>query len=151
MPELAHYVDDNTTRPERAALYSCPTARPDSIPPIAEIGGRAVGYGLAHVLPAGDTWLADTWATGEHVGEIESLAVVPSRRGAAWGADFSATSSTHAMAGASTTTSSAFSGNTAALRRLSAIGLQARVDLLTNRPDDSDERPRTTTCATKAL
>jgi len=103
------------------------------------------------VLPAGDTWLADTWATGEHVGEIESLAVVPSRRGAAWGADFSATSSTHAMAGASTTTSSAFSGNTAALRRLSAIGLQARVDLLTNRPDDSDERPRTTTCATKAL
>jgi ribosomal protein S18 acetylase RimI-like enzyme len=32
-------------------------------------------------MPAGDTWVADTWQTGDRIGEIESLAVLPSHRG----------------------------------------------------------------------
>ena len=84
-------------------------ARPDSILLIAEIGGRAVGYGLAHVLPAGDTWLADIWATGEHVGEIESLAVDPSRRGRGLGNRLLGDLIDASNGRASTTTTSAFS------------------------------------------
>jgi ribosomal protein S18 acetylase RimI-like enzyme len=32
-------------------------------------------------MPATGTWLADTWATGEVVAEIESLSVLPEYRG----------------------------------------------------------------------
>ena len=32
-------------------------------------------------MRAAETWLADTWTTGSRVGEIESLAVLPSHRG----------------------------------------------------------------------
>jgi ribosomal protein S18 acetylase RimI-like enzyme len=31
-------------------------------------------------MPLGETWLADTWRTGDRIGEIESLAVLPSHR-----------------------------------------------------------------------
>ena len=40
-----------------------------------------VGYGLAHVMPTGETWVPDTWVTGARIGEIESLAVLPAHRG----------------------------------------------------------------------
>jgi ribosomal protein S18 acetylase RimI-like enzyme len=32
-------------------------------------------------MAAADTWIADTWRTGSRIGEIESLAVLPSHRG----------------------------------------------------------------------
>jgi len=44
-----------------------------------------IGYGLAHVLAATGTWLPDTWQTGARIGEIESLAVLPSHRGQGMG------------------------------------------------------------------
>ena len=81
MPQLAPYVDDDTTWDERSSLYRDLLAKPDTILLIAQVADRAVGYGLAHVLEARDTWLADTWATGERIGEIESLAVEPEQRG----------------------------------------------------------------------
>src|SRR6266536_1843278 len=64
MPELAPYVSDAQTWAVRGAVYA-----------------GLIGYGLAHVMAVGDTWLPDTWATGARIGEIESLAVLPEYRG----------------------------------------------------------------------
>jgi ribosomal protein S18 acetylase RimI-like enzyme len=80
MPELAPYVDDATTWGERRRLYEELMAKPDTVLILARDGGELIGYGLAHVMAATDTWLADTWRTGDRVGEIESLAVLPSHR-----------------------------------------------------------------------
>jgi ribosomal protein S18 acetylase RimI-like enzyme len=81
MPELAPYVDDATTWAVRGALYEDLLAKPDTVLLLASVGGEVVGYGLAHVMRARDTWAADTWVTGERIGEIESLAVLPAYRG----------------------------------------------------------------------
>ena len=81
MPELGPYVDDRRTWAERSALYADLLAKPDTCLLLAECDGTLAGYGLAHVMPAAQTWVADTWQTGERIGEIESLAVLPSRRG----------------------------------------------------------------------
>jgi ribosomal protein S18 acetylase RimI-like enzyme len=81
MPELAPYVDDRETWAVRSAMYAELLAKPDTVLVLAISGGAAVGYGLAHVLAVADTWIADTWRTGGRIGEIESLAVLPSHRG----------------------------------------------------------------------
>ncbi len=81
MPELAPYVDDQQTWAARSALYAELLGKRDTILLLAAADGELVGYGLAHVMPAGDTWVADTWQTGNRIGEIESLAVLPSHRG----------------------------------------------------------------------
>jgi ribosomal protein S18 acetylase RimI-like enzyme len=81
MPELAPYVDDRETWAVRSAMYAELLAKPDTILFLATDGDAAIGYGVAHVLAAGDTWIADTWRTGGRIGEIESLAVLPSHRG----------------------------------------------------------------------
>ncbi len=81
MPELAPYVSDAQTWAVRGALYAELLAKPDTVLLLAEVDGRLIGYGLAHVMAVGDTWLPDTWATGARIGEIESLAVLPEYRG----------------------------------------------------------------------
>lgn len=81
MPELAPYVDDQQTWAVRSALYADLLAKPDTVLLLASSDGALVGYGLAHVMAAGQTWVADTWQTGERIGEIESLAVLPAYRG----------------------------------------------------------------------
>jgi ribosomal protein S18 acetylase RimI-like enzyme len=81
MPELAPYVEDRETWAVRSALYAELLAKPDTILLLATDGDAVIGYGLAHVLAATDTWIADTWRTGGRIGEIESLAVLPSYRG----------------------------------------------------------------------
>lgn len=81
MPELSPYVDDATTWRERRALYVELLAKPDTVLLLARIDGALVGYGLAHVLPLEETWIGDTWVTGERIGEIESLSVLPEHRG----------------------------------------------------------------------
>src|SRR3954453_5208896 len=68
MPELEPYVDDATTWAERRTLYEGLIAKPDTVLLLARDGDALVGYGLAHVMPAGETWLADTWRTGERIG-----------------------------------------------------------------------------------
>jgi ribosomal protein S18 acetylase RimI-like enzyme len=80
MPELAPYVDDQQTWAVRGALYAELLEKPDTVLLLASADGELVGYGLAHVMPAVDTWVADTWQTGDRIGEIESLAVLPSHR-----------------------------------------------------------------------
>jgi ribosomal protein S18 acetylase RimI-like enzyme len=81
MPELAPYVDDATTWAERRALYEQLLAKPDTVLLLARDRTELVGYGLAHVLPVAETWIGDTWVTGDRIGEIESLAVLPAHRG----------------------------------------------------------------------
>jgi len=81
MPELAPYVDDDRTWEVRTVLYAELLAKPDTVLFLATAGSAVIGYGLAHVLAAADTWLPDTWQTGARIGEIESLAVLPSHRG----------------------------------------------------------------------
>jgi ribosomal protein S18 acetylase RimI-like enzyme len=81
MPQLAPYVDDATSWTARAALYRQLLGGGDSVLLIAETGGTAIGYGLAHVVAAADSFvLDDTWVTGARIGEIESLGVLPSHR-----------------------------------------------------------------------
>ena len=81
MPELAPYVDDAQTWAVRGALYAELLAKPDSVLLLATVDGTLAGYGLAHVMRADDCWAADTWRTGDRVGEIESLGVLEPFRG----------------------------------------------------------------------
>jgi len=81
MPELAPYVSDAETWAERRALYESLFDKPDTILLLAFDGDELIGYGLAHVLPLDETWISDTWRTGERIAEIESLAVRESHRG----------------------------------------------------------------------
>jgi ribosomal protein S18 acetylase RimI-like enzyme len=81
MPELAPYVSDAETWRERRALYEQLFTDHDPVLLLARHDERLVGYGLAYTMPASGTWLADTWATGTLIGEIESLSVLPEHRG----------------------------------------------------------------------
>jgi len=81
MPELAPYVSDEETWTERRAFYEHVMARPDSVLLLAHADGALIGYALAHVLPVRETWIFDTWVTGERIAEVESLSVLPGHRG----------------------------------------------------------------------
>ena len=81
MPELAPYVDDAQTWAIRSALYGELLAKEDTVLVLASVRGELVGYGLAHVMALDDTWIPDTWAAGDRIGEIESLSVLPGHRG----------------------------------------------------------------------
>jgi ribosomal protein S18 acetylase RimI-like enzyme len=81
MPELAPYVSDAETWAEHRPLYIALFEKPDTTLLLARADGELVGYALLHVEPVRDTWVADTWRTGERLGELESIAVAPSHRG----------------------------------------------------------------------
>ncbi len=87
MPELAPYVDDATTWAAHSAQYAELMAKPDTVLLLATDGDEVVGYGLAHVTPVEETWVADTWASGPRIGEIETLAVLPAHRGRGLGSE----------------------------------------------------------------
>ena len=81
MPELAPYVSDAETWAEHRPLYVRLFEKPDTTLLLARVDGELVGYALLHVEPVGETFIADTWRTGERIGELESIAVAPSHRG----------------------------------------------------------------------
>jgi ribosomal protein S18 acetylase RimI-like enzyme len=85
MPELRPYVGDDQTWQVRRTLYEDLLAKPDTLLLLASVDDRVIGYGLAHVMVADDTWVADTWATGTRIGEIESLSVLTEFRGSGLG------------------------------------------------------------------
>ncbi|MDG4663003.1 GNAT family N-acetyltransferase [Mycobacterium sp. 236(2023)] len=87
MPELAPFVGDDETWRERRKLYAELLAKPDTVLLLASDGGALIGYGLAHVMASADTWVADTWRTGQRIGEIESLSVLPEYRGSGLGSE----------------------------------------------------------------
>ena len=81
MPELAPYVSDAETWAHERPIYVRLLAKPDTLLLLARDGDELVGYALLHVEPVGETFIADTWRTGERIGELESIAVAPSHRG----------------------------------------------------------------------
>jgi ribosomal protein S18 acetylase RimI-like enzyme len=87
MPELAPYVDDAETWRVRSKLYEELLAKPDTLLLLALVDDAPVGYGLTHVLPVADSWIEDTWQTGDRIGEIESLGVLPEYRGSGLGSE----------------------------------------------------------------
>jgi ribosomal protein S18 acetylase RimI-like enzyme len=87
MPELAPYVDDAETWRARRELYEGLLAKPDTLLLLAFAHDEPIGYGLTHVMPVAGSWLEDTWRTGDRVGEIESLSVLPAYRGTGLGSE----------------------------------------------------------------
>lgn len=59
----------------RRGLYEEWLAEPDAFVFVAEAGGEPVGYALVHMRAP-----EETWATGDRIGELESLAVLPDYR-----------------------------------------------------------------------
>lgn len=87
MPELAPYVNDAETWRAREQLYEGLLAKPDTLLLLAVVDDIPIGYGLTHVMPVADSWIEDTWRTGDRIGEIESLSVLPEYRGSGLGSE----------------------------------------------------------------
>jgi ribosomal protein S18 acetylase RimI-like enzyme len=85
MPELAPFVGDDESWAVRKQLYEELLAKPDTLLLLAFDGSTAIGYGLAHVMAVEDSWIPDTWQTGQRIGEVESLSVLPQYRGSGLG------------------------------------------------------------------
>jgi ribosomal protein S18 acetylase RimI-like enzyme len=81
MPELAPYVSDAETWAERRVVYASLLEKPDTVLLLALDGEEPIGYALAHVEPVWETWIHDTWRTGDRIAEIESLSVLEAHRG----------------------------------------------------------------------
>jgi ribosomal protein S18 acetylase RimI-like enzyme len=81
MPELAPYVTDAQTWEQQRAVYEELFAKPDTVLLLAHVDGALVGYAVAHVMPVRETWIYDTWETGESIGELEAIGVLPDHRG----------------------------------------------------------------------
>ncbi len=117
MPELAPYVDDAETWRARRSLYRGLLAKPDTLLLLALVDDTAVGYGLTHVMPVADSWIEDTWMTGERIGEIESLSVLPEYRGGGLGSELLERLETHlADLGVDDVILGALAGNDHAIR-----------------------------------
>jgi GNAT superfamily N-acetyltransferase len=80
-PELAPYVDDETSWRRRRSLYEHCLAQPDSFLLLVERGARLNGYALVVVEPDGDVLWSDTWVVGEKVAELETMYLIPEERG----------------------------------------------------------------------
>jgi ribosomal protein S18 acetylase RimI-like enzyme/predicted enzyme related to lactoylglutathione lyase len=65
----------------RRALYEEWLAEPGAFVLVAEDDGRPVGYALVHLRGP-----EETWATGDQIAELETLAVLPAHRGKGIGA-----------------------------------------------------------------
>jgi ribosomal protein S18 acetylase RimI-like enzyme len=74
-------VDREVSWPRRKALYESLLTKPDAFVLLATRDDVPVGYVMAHVHEGAD----DTWPTGDRIGEIESLALVPGERGSGLG------------------------------------------------------------------
>jgi ribosomal protein S18 acetylase RimI-like enzyme len=85
MPELSPYVSNAATWRERRSLYENLLRKRDTLLLLASKDEHLVGYALVHLAPASDTWVGDTWATGDRIAEVESLSVAPEHRGAGIG------------------------------------------------------------------
>jgi ribosomal protein S18 acetylase RimI-like enzyme len=81
MPELAPYVSDAQTWEPQRAIYEELLTKPDTVLLLAHVDGALVGYAVTHVMAARETWIYDTWRTGERIGELEAIGVLPEHRG----------------------------------------------------------------------
>jgi GNAT superfamily N-acetyltransferase len=77
LTELGPVRDPAESWAVRKALYEEWLAEPDGFVLLAETGdGPPVGYALVHLRGP-----EETWATGERIGVLETLAVLPGERG----------------------------------------------------------------------
>lgn len=76
-PSWAQWWEPATTWEIRRERYRQWLAEPDAFALGAYEGDQLVGYVVAHFLPGPD----DSWTTGQRIGDVESLAVAPHRRG----------------------------------------------------------------------
>jgi ribosomal protein S18 acetylase RimI-like enzyme len=117
MPELAPYVDDAETWRARRGLYEELLAKPETLLLLAFVDDEPIGYGLTHVMPVAGSWIEDTWRTGERIGEIESLSVLPAYRGTGLGTELLDRLETHLREhGIEDVILGALAGNTDAIR-----------------------------------
>jgi ribosomal protein S18 acetylase RimI-like enzyme len=70
-------IDRSESWPRRRALYESLLSARDAFVLVARRAGAAAGYALVRIHEGAD----DTWATGERIAELESLAVLPAERG----------------------------------------------------------------------
>lgn len=70
-------IDRAQSWPRRRALYEEVLAVRDAFAVVARRDGAAVGYALVRIHEGAD----DTWATGDRLAELESLAVLTAERG----------------------------------------------------------------------
>jgi ribosomal protein S18 acetylase RimI-like enzyme len=139
MPQLGPYVSDAQTWSVRRALYEELLAKPDTLLLIAFVNDTAVGYGLAHVLAVGDTWIPDTWETGSRIGEIESLSVLSEFRGSGLGSELLTRLEDHLLGlGVGDLILGALPGNSDAIRLYERRGYQATWLYLSRFRVDSD-------------
>jgi ribosomal protein S18 acetylase RimI-like enzyme len=81
MPELGPYVSDAQTWEQQRAIYEELFAKSSTVLLLAHVDGSLVGYAVAHVMPVRETWIYDTWETGDRIGELEAIGVLPGHRG----------------------------------------------------------------------
>jgi ribosomal protein S18 acetylase RimI-like enzyme len=81
MPELGPYVSDAQTWEQQRAIYEELFAKSDTVLLLAHVDGALIGYAVAHVMPVRETWIYDTWETGDRIGELEAIGVLPGHRG----------------------------------------------------------------------
>jgi ribosomal protein S18 acetylase RimI-like enzyme len=81
-PELGPYVGDAHSWAARRAMYlQHLSAGHGSFLLVAERGEELVAYAMVAVVPVEETWVDDTWRTGDLIAEIETLSVAPGERG----------------------------------------------------------------------
>jgi ribosomal protein S18 acetylase RimI-like enzyme len=85
MPHLAPYVSDAQTWEQERAIYEELFAKTDTVLLLAHVDGALAGYALGHIADVRDTWIYDTWETGDRIAEVESIGVLPEHRGAGIG------------------------------------------------------------------
>ena len=85
IPDLAPYVSDEETWRERRELYRELFRKPKTFLFLARARDELVGYALGHIVGSAESWWSDTWHTGDRVGELESISVLPEHRGAGIG------------------------------------------------------------------
>ncbi len=79
-PNLAPYVDDNTSWAMRRQFYGECLSHKGSFLFLAYVGDDLVGYALVLVQATSAMW-SDTWVTGDRTAELETLVVAPEQRG----------------------------------------------------------------------
>jgi ribosomal protein S18 acetylase RimI-like enzyme len=75
-PELGVPRSREESWQRRRAQYEVWLSEPGSFILVAECPGELVGYAMVHLRSG-----SSTWPLGEHVGEIETLSVLPAARG----------------------------------------------------------------------
>lgn len=84
-PNLAPYVDDDTSWVTRRRFYADCLRKKDSFVFLAYSGADLVGYALVMVQPTTTMW-SDTWVAGDRTAELETIVVAPGQRGKGIGA-----------------------------------------------------------------